>query len=95
MVAILLHTFVLLVDGDLLRRGLHLEQQLDSLDGSDGRLGHGGRYTTGDEVLGEREGVFGHFELDSETEETSRDRNGPSRRQTCALGATSSTKGTS
>lgn len=50
-------TLVLLVGGDLLGNGLHLQQQLDALDGRDGRLGDGRRNASGDEILGEGHGV--------------------------------------
>lgn len=59
-------TFVLFVGGDLLGRCLDLEDELDTLDRSDGGLRHGSGDTTGQEVLSETVGVFrclgfGHF----------------------------------
>lgn len=50
-------TFVALVLGDLFRDVLDLQQQFDTLNGGDGRLGDGGRDATGGEVLHEGDGV--------------------------------------
>lgn len=36
---------------------LHLEQQLDPLDGGDGRLGDGRGYSSGEEILDEGHGI--------------------------------------
>lgn len=56
-------TLVALVHGDLLADVLHLEQQLDTLDGRDGRLGDGGGDTASQEVFRERDriGEVRHF----------------------------------
>lgn len=49
-------TLVMFV-GRKLGRMLDLQQQLDALDGGDGRLGDGRGHATGDEVLGEGHGI--------------------------------------
>jgi len=51
------HTLVTLIFGDLLGDVLYLEEQLDTLDGGDGRLGDGCRDTTGDEIFGKSHGI--------------------------------------
>jgi len=50
-------TLVLLVGRDLLGNGLHLQQQLDALDGRDSRLRDGCRHSASDEILDEGHGV--------------------------------------
>ncbi|MCP6484409.1 hypothetical protein NL492_26725, partial [Klebsiella pneumoniae] len=47
--------------GDLRRGCLHLQDELDAFDGSDGGLGHGGGDTAGQKVLCETVRVFGRF----------------------------------
>lgn len=50
-------TFVALFLGDLFGDVLHLQQQLHTLNGGDGRLGDGGRDASSGKVLHERDGV--------------------------------------
>lgn len=54
-------TFVLFVGGDLRGSALHLQDELNALDRSDGGLRHGSRDTTGQEVLQETVRVFWRF----------------------------------
>ena len=55
-------TLVALVLGNLLRSMLHLEQELDTLNGSYSGLGDGGRDTAGKKVLDEGGGVERHLQ---------------------------------
>lgn len=57
-------TLVALVSGDLFADVLDLEQQLDTLDGSDGGLGDRGGDTASEEIFRERDRIseVGHFE---------------------------------
>lgn len=85
-------TLVLLVGRDLFRCMLNLQEQLNTFNWRDGRFGDGSRNTTGDEVLGEGEGISRfarHFQWFSTSSN-----DGKPRRE-CAREETSSTKGTS
>jgi len=51
----------LFVGGDLRGSGLHLQDELDALDRSDGGLRHGSGNTAGHEVLRKTDKVFGRL----------------------------------